>query len=64
MNTVGLIVNPKAGKDIRRIVSYGRFTTDEEKLNIEKLDLVIDWGYLYFLTPVSYTNIRAHETDS
>ena len=34
MNTVGLIVNPKAGKDIRRIVSYGRFTTDEEKLNI------------------------------
>ena len=34
MDTVGLIVNPKAGKDIRRIVSYGRFTTDEEKLNI------------------------------
>tara|TARA_B100001123_G_C15201563_1_gene983569 strand:- start:183 stop:1160 length:978 start_codon:yes stop_codon:yes gene_type:complete len=34
MNTVGLIVNPKAGKDIRRIVSFGRFTTDEEKLNI------------------------------
>ena len=34
MDTVGLIVNPNAGKDIRRIVSYGRFTTDEEKLNI------------------------------
>ena len=34
MNTVGLIVNPNAGKDIRRIVSYGRFISDEEKINI------------------------------
>ncbi len=33
-----------AAKEVRIIDEYA------EKLNIEKLDLVIDWGYLYFLT--------------
>ncbi len=33
-----------AAKEVRVIDEYA------EKLNIEKLDLVIDWGYLYFLT--------------
>ena len=33
-----------AAKEVRVIDKYA------EKLNIEKLDLVIDWGYLYFLT--------------
>lgn len=32
--TVGLIVNPAAGKDIRRVVARGRFVADEEKVNI------------------------------
>ena len=30
----GLIVNPAAGRDIRRVVARGRFVTDEEKINI------------------------------
>ena len=33
-----------AAKEVRVIDDYA------ENLNIEKLDLVIDWGYLYFLT--------------
>ena len=33
-----------AAKEVRIIDEYAK------KLNIEKLDLVIDWGYLYFLT--------------
>ena len=33
-----------AAKEVRVIDNYA------ENLNIEKLDLVIDWGYLYFLT--------------
>ena len=33
-----------AAKEVRVIDEYSK------KLNIEKLDLVIDWGYLYFLT--------------
>ena len=33
-----------AAKEVRVIDAYAK------KLNIEKLDLVIDWGYLYFLT--------------
>ena len=32
--TVGLIVNPAAGRDIRRLVAKGRFVPDEEKVNI------------------------------
>lgn len=32
--TVGLIVNPAAGRDIRRLVARGRFVPDEEKVNI------------------------------
>ncbi len=31
---VGLIVNPAAGKDIRRLVARGRFVADDEKINI------------------------------
>jgi len=31
--TVGLIVNPAAGKDIRRLVARGRFVADDEKIN-------------------------------
>jgi len=34
--SVGIIVNPAAGKDIRRLVAQGRFVPNEEKLNIVK----------------------------
>ena len=30
---VGIIANPAAGKDIRRIVSQGRFISNQEKVN-------------------------------
>ena len=36
MSSVGIIANPAAGKDIRRLVAQGRFVTDEEKVNILK----------------------------
>ena len=36
MSTVGIIANPAAGKDIRRLVAQGRFITDQEKVNILK----------------------------
>jgi predicted polyphosphate/ATP-dependent NAD kinase len=32
--TVGIIANPAAGKDIRRLVAHGRFVPNEEKVNI------------------------------
>ncbi len=32
--TVGIIANPAAGKDIRRLVSEGRFVSNNEKINI------------------------------
>ena len=31
---VGIIANPAAGKDIRRLVAHGRFVTNQEKVNI------------------------------
>ena len=31
---VGIIANPAAGKDIRRLVAQGRFVTNQEKVNI------------------------------
>ena len=34
MATVGIIANPAAGKDIRRLVAHGRFVPNEEKVNI------------------------------
>ncbi|MBI4639704.1 MAG: NAD(+)/NADH kinase [Candidatus Tectomicrobia bacterium] len=34
MTTVGIIVNPSAGKDIRRLVAYGRVVSNDEKVNI------------------------------
>ena len=34
MSIVGVIANPAAGQDIRRLVAQGRFVTDEEKVNI------------------------------
>ena len=34
MSTVGIIANPAAGKDIRRLVAYGRFVPNHEKVNI------------------------------
>lgn len=34
MNTVGIIANPSAGKDIRRLVASGRVVTDQEKANV------------------------------
>jgi len=34
--SVGMIVNPAAGKDIRRLVAQGRFVPNEEKVNIVK----------------------------
>ena len=36
MATVGIIANPAAGKDIRRIVAHGRFVSDQEKVNTLK----------------------------
>lgn len=34
MSTVGIIANPAAGKDIRRLVAQGRFVPNQEKVNI------------------------------
>ena len=34
MATVGIIANPAAGKDIRRLVAHGRFVPNQEKVNI------------------------------
>ena len=34
MSTVGIIANPAAGKDIRRLVAHGRFITNQEKINV------------------------------
>ncbi len=36
MATVGIIANPSAGKDIRRLVAQGRFVPNQEKVNILK----------------------------
>ena len=36
---VGIIANPAAGKDIRRLVAQGRFVTNQEKVNILRLVL-------------------------
>ena len=33
MSTVGIIANPAAGKDIRRLVAHGRFVPNNEKVN-------------------------------
>jgi predicted polyphosphate/ATP-dependent NAD kinase len=34
MSTVGIIANPAAGKDIRRLVAHGRVVSNQEKANI------------------------------
>tara|TARA_B100000700_G_C15040604_1_gene855148 strand:+ start:451 stop:1428 length:978 start_codon:yes stop_codon:yes gene_type:complete len=34
LNTVGIIANPSAGKDIRRLVAHGRVVSNQEKANI------------------------------
>ncbi len=34
MTTVGIIANPSAGKDIRRLVAHGRVVSNQEKANI------------------------------
>ena len=36
MASVGIIANPAAGKDIRRLVAHGRFVPNQEKVNILK----------------------------
>ena len=36
MSIVGIIANPAAGKDIRRLVAHGRFVPNNEKVNILK----------------------------
>jgi predicted polyphosphate/ATP-dependent NAD kinase len=36
LSRVGIIANPAAGKDIRRIVAQGRFVPNHEKVNILK----------------------------
>ena len=36
MGSVGIIANPAAGKDIRRLVAQGRFVPNQEKVNILK----------------------------
>ncbi len=40
MATVGIIANPAAGKDIRRLVAQGRVVSDQEKINILRRMLV------------------------
>ncbi len=40
MASVGIIANPAAGKDIRRLVAHGRFVPNHEKVNILKRILV------------------------
>ena len=40
MATVGIIANPAAGKDIRRLVAHGRLVSDQEKINILRRILV------------------------
>ena len=39
-STVGIIANPAAGKDIRRLVAHGRFVSNPEKVNILRRVLV------------------------
>ena len=34
MTTVGIIANPSAGKDIRRLISQSRFVSNQEKVNL------------------------------
>ena len=34
MSSVGIIANPSAGKDIRRLVASGRVISNQEKANI------------------------------
>ena len=34
LSVVGIIANPSAGKDIRRLVSESRFISNQEKINI------------------------------
>lgn len=34
MASVGIIANPAAGKDIRRLVAHGRYVTNQEKVNV------------------------------
>ena len=36
MSTVGIIANPAAGKDVRRLVAQGRFVSNQEKVNVLK----------------------------
>jgi predicted polyphosphate/ATP-dependent NAD kinase len=36
LSIVGIIANPAAGKDIRRLVAQGRFVSNQEKVNIIK----------------------------
>ena len=36
MTSVGIIANPAAGKDIRRLVAHGRVVPNQEKVNILK----------------------------
>ena len=36
LSSVGIVANPAAGKDIRRIVAQGRFVPNHEKVNILK----------------------------
>lgn len=33
MTTIGIIANPMAGKDIRRLVAHGRYVSNHEKIN-------------------------------
>ena len=59
MSVVGIIANPSAGKDIRRLVSESRFISNQEKINIirrvisgligmgvERILLMPDYGLL------------------
>ena len=34
MSTVGIIANPAAGRDIRRLVAHGRLVSNQEKVNV------------------------------
>ena len=40
MATVGIIANPTAGRDIRRLVAHGRLVSNQEKINVLRRVLV------------------------
>ena len=59
MSIVGIIANPSAGKDIRRLVSESRFISNQEKINIIKrvISALIDMGIEKILMMPDYGHL-------